>query len=221
MVGNLSTLPFGVKIAVLIFLAVVKVALVLLYFMHLRFDSRLFALPFALGIVLAIPIALMITLTMQAPVNAVAKEAAAVSQTNATRQVIDVSEISYQITFSKYSAQAGPITFHIVNGADDMLHEFILIQTDAPASELPTDETTGRVLEDAVTIITAAEDIPPSNSRNITVNLAAGHYVIVCNLPGHYAQGMRVDFNVTGTSNEAPSTPESTAAPTEAPTKAP
>jgi uncharacterized cupredoxin-like copper-binding protein len=102
-----------------------------------------------------------------------------------------------------------------------MLHEFILIQTDAPASELPTDETTGRVLEDAVTIITAAEDIPPSNSRNITINLAAGHYVIVCNLPGHYAQGMRVDFNVTGTSNEAPSTPESTAAPTEAPTKAP
>lgn len=220
-VGYLSALPYGIKIAILVFLAVVKIALVLLYFMHLRFDSRLFALPFGLGLVLAVPIALMITLTMQAPVNAVAMEAQAVSGTNATGQVIDVKEISFQIKFSKYSAQAGPITFHIVNGADDMLHEFILIQTDAPASELPTDEMTGRVQEDAVTIITAAEDIPPANSRNITVNLAAGHYVIVCNLPGHYEQGMRVDFNVTGTNNQPPSTPESTAAPTEAPTQAP
>ena len=98
-----------------------------------------------------------------------------------------------------------------------MLHEFILIQSDQPADQLPTDDATGRVKEDAVTIITSAEDIPPSQSRNVTVNLAAGHYVIVCNLPGHYAQGMRVDFNVTGTSNQPPSTPESPAQATEPP----
>ncbi|MGE5376154.1 MAG: hypothetical protein ACM3XO_13940 [Bacteroidota bacterium] len=70
-----------------------------------------------------------------------------------------------------------------------MLHEFLLIQTDLPADQLPTDESTGRVNEDAVNIITTAEDIQPSQSRNITVNLAAGDYVIVCNLPGHYQQG--------------------------------
>ena len=35
---------------------------------------------------------------------------------------------------------------------------------------------------------------------------------MICNLPGHYEQGMRVDFTVTGTSNEPPSTPESTPA---------
>ena len=122
-------------------------------------------------------------------------------------------EVSFQIQMSQTSAQAGPITFHIVNGADDMLHEFIIIQTDAPAGELPSDES-GRVIEDAVTIITAAEDIPPSNSRDIRVNLAAGHYVMICNLPGHYQQGMRVDFTVTGTYSEPPSTPKSTPAPT-------
>ncbi|MFT3894213.1 MAG: sulfocyanin-like copper-binding protein [Anaerolineales bacterium] len=97
-----------------------------------------------------------------------------------------------------------------------MLHEFIIIQTDLPADELPTDEMTGRVVEDSVTIITAAEDIPPSDSRDLTVNLGAGHYVMVCNLPGHYQQGMHMDFTVTRTSNELPSTPESTAQPTDA-----
>ncbi len=220
-VGYLAALPSAIKIAVLIFLAIVKVALVLLYFMHLRFDSRMFALPFGLGIVLAIPITLIISLTMQTPISTEFKEAQAVTTTG---QVIDVKEESFKLTFSQYSAQAGPITFHIVNGADDMLHEFIIIQTDSPADELPTDEMTGRVKEEAVTIIAAAEDIPPSNSRNVTVNLAAGHYVIVCNLPGHYQQGMRVDFNVTGTSNEPPSTPEepaATEAPTEPPAKSP
>jgi caa(3)-type oxidase subunit IV len=207
LVGYLASLPQAIRVGLLIFLAIVKVALVLLYFMHLKFDSRLFALPFALGIILAIPITLIIGLTMQAPISTEFKEAQAV---NTTGQVIDVKEVSFQIQFSQYSAQAGPVTFHIVNGADDMLHEFIIIQTDSPASDLPTDDS-GRVKEDAVTIITAAEDIPPSNSRNITVNLGAGHYVMICNLPGHYEQGMRVDFTVTGISNEPASTPESPA----------
>jgi caa(3)-type oxidase subunit IV len=220
-VGYLATLPTGIKVTLLIFLAIVKVSLVLLFFMHLKNDSRIFALPFALGVVLAVPIVLAINLTMQAPIKTGEKEAQAV---NATGQVIEVKEVSFKITMSQISAQAGPVTFHIVNGADDMLHEFIFIQSDLPADELPTDEMTGRVQEEAVTIIAAAEDIPPSSSRNITVNLAAGHYVAVCNLPGHYQQGMRIDFNVTGTSNQPPSTPEepaSTEAPTEAPTQAP
>jgi caa(3)-type oxidase subunit IV len=216
-VGYLATLPTAIKIGLLIFLAVVKVSLVLLFFMHLKYDSRIFALPFALGVVLAVPIILAINLTMKAPIKTSENEAQAV---NATGQVIEVKEVSFNIAMSQTSAQAGPVTFHIVNGADDMLHEFIFIQSDLPADELPTDEATGRVQEDAVTIIAAAEDIPPSSSRNITVNLAAGHYVAVCNLPGHYEQGMRIDFNVTGTSNQPPSTPESPAS-TEAPTQPP
>jgi caa(3)-type oxidase subunit IV len=216
-IGYIAGLPPAIKTSVLVFLAIVKVALVLLFFMHLKFDSRLFALPFALGIVLAIPISLIIGLTLQAPVSTEFKEAQAVNA--ATGQVIDVKEVSFRIHLSQDHANAGPITFHIVNGADDMLHEFIIIKTDEPPGELPTDMS-GRVEEDAVTIIAAAEDIPPSNSRNLTVNLAAGQYVIVCNLPGHYLQGMRVEFTVTGTSNEPPSTPESIPA-TEEPTSMP
>ncbi len=203
----LPTLPLGVKVGILVFLAVVKIALVLLYFMHLKFDSRIFALPFALGVVLVIPLFLIVGLTMnQASITASA-EAAAV---NTTGQIIDVSEVSFNIHMSQTTAQAGPITFHVVNGADDMLHEFLVIKTDLPAGELPT-TMMGRVAEEAVTIVTAAEDIPPSQSRNLSVNLAAGHYVMICNLPGHYLQGMRVDFTVVGNNVGTPSTPEAPA----------
>jgi uncharacterized cupredoxin-like copper-binding protein len=27
--------------------------------------------------------------------------------------------------------------------------------------------------------------------------MSAGHYAVVCNLPGHYAMGMRQDFSIT------------------------
>lgn len=214
-IGYLPSLPRSIKLGVLVFLAIVKVTLVLLYFMHLKFDSRIFALPFALGIVLIVPLALIVAFTMNVkPSNA---EAVGLS---AAGQVIEVKEVSFRIHMAQDQAQAGPVTFHIINGADDMLHEFIIIKTDMSAGELPTNMM-GRVDEEAVTIIAAAEDIPPSNSRDITVNLDAGHYVLICNLPGHYLQGMRVDFTVTGTSNEPASTPESIAQPTESPTQMP
>ena len=31
----------------------------------------------------------------------------------------------------------------------------------------------------------------------LTVNLEAGAYALICNLPGHYAEGMVTEFTVT------------------------
>lgn len=60
---RLHDLPQGIKIAVLIFLAVTKVGLVLLYFMHLKYDTRAFFLPFILGAVVAAPLIIILTLS--------------------------------------------------------------------------------------------------------------------------------------------------------------
>ena len=34
-------------------------------------------------------------------------------------------------------------------------------------------------------------------TKTLTIDLAPGHYAFVCNLPGHYGQGMHTDFTVT------------------------
>ena len=52
------------KFPILIVLAVTKAVLVLLYFMHLKFDQRLFSYLFAAGCVLSIPLVLVMTLVM-------------------------------------------------------------------------------------------------------------------------------------------------------------
>lgn len=53
-----------IRIPVLLLLAAIKAALVLLYFMHLRSDSRLYTMLFAIGLVLIIPLSLIMILVM-------------------------------------------------------------------------------------------------------------------------------------------------------------
>ena len=54
----------AIKVPTLIVLSVVKALLVLLYFMHLKFDSRLFSYLFVAGCILSIPLILVIVIVM-------------------------------------------------------------------------------------------------------------------------------------------------------------
>lgn len=61
---GVSYLSQNIKIPVLLLLSGIKATLVLLYFMHLRSDSRLFAMFFVLGLALIIPLLLIFTVVM-------------------------------------------------------------------------------------------------------------------------------------------------------------
>ena len=54
----------AIKVPTLIVLSVVKALLVLLYFMHLKFDSKLFSYLFVAGCILSIPLILVIVIVM-------------------------------------------------------------------------------------------------------------------------------------------------------------
>lgn len=54
----------ALKVPVLVALALAKAVLILLYFMHLKFDSRLFSYLFIAGCVLTIPLVLVMTVVM-------------------------------------------------------------------------------------------------------------------------------------------------------------
>ena len=57
-----SYLAGPVKTPILLVFAAIKAVLVVLYFMHLRHDSRLYALLFLIGGILIIPLVLFLTL---------------------------------------------------------------------------------------------------------------------------------------------------------------
>lgn len=113
---------------------------------------------------------------------------------------VDVAMTTYKFTLDKNSAPAGEITFRVHNDAADLTHEMVILKTDLPVDQLPLNDE-GVVDEEAagITFIDEASDIEPGASTNLTVNLEAGNYALVCNLDSnelHYTHGMYAPFTV-------------------------
>lgn len=99
----------------------------------------------------------------------------------------------YSIQLSSATAPAGSVTFTVTNSGT-MVHEFVVLKTDIAATALPL--TNGEVAEANFTKMGEVADIAAGASGTLTVTLAAGHYAIICNLPGHVVAGMVVDLTV-------------------------
>jgi uncharacterized cupredoxin-like copper-binding protein len=110
---------------------------------------------------------------------------------------VGATEVDFSITLDDTDLPTGETTFDISNEAEQT-HEFVVIKTDLPADQLPTDDN-GDVDEEGSGIepVDEVEDIEAGTTQNLTVNLDAGNYVAICNLPGHYRQGMHAAFTVS------------------------
>ncbi len=112
----------------------------------------------------------------------------------------------WKITLSPTTGAAGDVTFTIDNvGEKD--HEFVVVKTDLAPDALPTvaeGDEAGTVDEEGegFEAIGEKEDIKAGTDGNtLTLTLAAGHYVIFCNVHDedlvHYQKGMHTDFTVS------------------------
>jgi uncharacterized cupredoxin-like copper-binding protein len=73
-------------------------------------------------------------------------------------------------------------------------HELVLFKTKQSAGSLPT-LSNGEVDEEGleangVESPGEIEDVGPGETKAATLKLSPGKYVMICNLPGHYKQGM-------------------------------
>ncbi|MBA2607906.1 MAG: cupredoxin domain-containing protein, partial [Actinobacteria bacterium] len=83
---------------------------------------------------------------------------------------------------AKTSFEAGPITFEVTNDGDKTTEMYVYGDNDRPISEV--------------------ENIGPGTSRDLTVDLKAGHYELACK-PGQTGDGIRTAIEVTGAGGEA------------------
>jgi uncharacterized cupredoxin-like copper-binding protein len=109
---------------------------------------------------------------------------------------VGVTLADYSVTLDSTSLSAGDVTFDVTNDAGQV-HEFVVVKTELAEDALPLDDG-GDVDEEATEIspVDEIEDIEPGTSPSLAVTLEAGNYVALCNLPGHYGQGMHAAFTV-------------------------
>jgi len=113
-------------------------------------------------------------------------------------RVVHVDERDFHIQLSNVTLPAGDYVFVDTNHGPSP-HELVMWKTNDPADRL-TLRTNHRVNEDSPTLTSALDSgssLNPGETRLLTTTLEPGHYVIACNLPGHFLAGMRVDINVT------------------------
>lgn len=100
------------------------------------------------------------------------------------------------LTLSPTTIPAGPVEFTVKNESSSTVHEFLFARWTRPADALPYDKKTQQVREDALKGLQGIEDLRPRDTVTAQFTLGKGRYVVFCNEPGHYRDGMETDFVV-------------------------
>ena len=99
----------------------------------------------------------------------------------------------YKITVNVPNVKAGSIKIGVRNLAA-MEHSFQVLKTDLAPDKLPVDGPSAKAKEDGK--VGEIMSIPAGKSAAVTIDLAPGKYVFICNIAGHYQLGMHTGFTV-------------------------
>lgn len=141
------------------------------------------------------------SIRLSAAVMGVALVAAACSSVAAAPpKSVTATQSEFKIDLGSAKAATGSVTFAIKNSGT-IVHEFVVMKSDLAPDKLPT-TAEGKVDEASteLTHVDEVENIAAGAPAELTVDLAPGKYVLICNLPGHYAGGMHAGLEVVAAS---------------------
>jgi uncharacterized cupredoxin-like copper-binding protein len=102
----------------------------------------------------------------------------------------------WKVKISAASAIAGDVTFAIANFGT-VPHEFLVVKTDIPLGEIPLGSN-NRFDEEAegLEVVDEISEWQPNTAGVLKVALEPGKYQLLCNIEGHYKNGMHAAFEV-------------------------
>lgn len=105
---------------------------------------------------------------------------------------LTVKMTDFAFTPSSPTVKAGTLQISTPNDGK-VEHELVMLKTDKPAGSLPV--RGGEVDEEGleakgVENAGEIEEVGPGQTKSNSFKLSPGTYVMICNLPGHYQQGM-------------------------------
>lgn len=116
---------------------------------------------------------------------------------------VNVTLSEYSVVTDIANAPAGEITFHVTNDGPNDAHQFmVILAADLPPDALPSldDGSVDTENGEGVDEIDEIEAIAVGETKDLTVSLEIGDYVLICNMvangESHYQEGMHTAFNV-------------------------
>jgi uncharacterized cupredoxin-like copper-binding protein len=120
--------------------------------------------------------------------------ACAPDASNAAPVAVELAD--FRVILDPAEIPAGRLVFQTTNESSALVHEIEIFAATEAGAVLPVSEsvadTTGLHLVDEI------ENIVPGGRASLVVDLAPGTYLVICNLPGHYGNGMWAYLTVTG-----------------------
>ncbi len=107
---------------------------------------------------------------------------------------VSVTLTDNAVAVSQPGAATGTVTFSVANSGS-VVHSLILLKTDVPYDKLPADPQDASKVQQTG-LLRETGQIAVRTSKEFSVKLAPGNYVLLCNEPGHYLVGMRTAFTV-------------------------
>jgi uncharacterized cupredoxin-like copper-binding protein len=145
----------------------------------------------AMAVLIALASLIVVAAKLNGKPQTIVQRAAAPAAAAPLSRNVDVSLAQFSVSPSASRAPAGRVTFRVHN-AGTITHEFVVIQTPHAASDLPIKN--GRA--DEAGNVGETGDLEPGKTKSVSLKLPAGHYALICNLPGHYLAGQHTDFTV-------------------------
>jgi uncharacterized cupredoxin-like copper-binding protein len=108
------------------------------------------------------------------------------------------SQVAVSMTDGQIRADPGTLTHgkasFNVNNTSNKAHSFVVVKTDTPPEQLAVDKDGHVTTDGKVGKIDSFSG--PNVTKKLSVDLKAGHYVLVSDTPGDYQQGMRAVLTV-------------------------
>ena len=109
----------------------------------------------------------------------------------ASPATVKVTLSEFKVVTGVPSVAAGKVQFSITN-TGKLTHEFVVLKTTKTPAQLKLKD--GRA--DAASSLGESGDVAAGKTGKATLTLTPGHYLLICNLPGHFAAGQYTAFTV-------------------------
>jgi uncharacterized cupredoxin-like copper-binding protein len=93
------------------------------------------------------------------------------------------------VKLSTSTVPAGNVIFKVVNSSKDNVHEMVVFPY-KDGEKIPYVASDSKINEDAAGHLGEVSELDPAKKGELKISLKPGKYAVLCNIPGHYMNGM-------------------------------